>query len=130
MKRMKLTARNRDYAKEQIDRAPDGYVMTLEKEKKKRSLNQLRTAFMWVDEIKEFFEERGKSYTTNQIRMWLNDMFLTPDIKEIEGRMVEIPVSWADMDKDKFADFMNKIDRHCANDLGLLLTLPNMPEEL
>jgi len=129
MPTIKLTHLNRSYAKAQVDRAPDGFILTLEKDKNKRSLNQLRTAFMWVGEIKEFFEAQGKSYTTEQIRVWLNDLFLTPDVKEVEGRMIEIPVSWADMEKAKFATFMNAIDQYCANDLGLLLTIPHMPEE-
>jgi hypothetical protein len=129
MRKMTTTDTNRDFICDQIHKMPSGHEVILQKKSNNRTLAQLRTAFLWVSEIRMFFADAGKFYTTEEIRVWLNDLFLAPVVKEIEGRIVEIPVSWADIDKDRFAKFMDKVDRYCVTELGLYLTMPHAPED-
>ena len=129
MRKFTLTDTNRDFICDQIHKMPTGHEIILQKKSSNRTLAQLRTAFMWVNEIRMFFADAGKFYTTEEIRAWLNDLFLPMAVKEVEGRVVEVPISWADIEKVRFAKFMSEIDRYCVTELGLYLTMPNMPEE-
>ncbi len=122
---IKLTDHNRKYAMEQVKNAPSGHEIAIRKQSKAKTLPQLRLAFLWVSVIREFFiESEGKTYTTDQIRAWLNGLFLNPEITTVNGRQVEISPSWAKMKKDEFSEFMDKIDRYCIQELELYLPLP------
>ena len=129
MRKIILNQRNRNYALEQVRQAPDGFEITIKKYQPKKTNAQLRLAFKWVSEIQAFFADHGNAYTTDQVRAWLNDLFLQPKISEVNGKSIEIPVSWARMERKEFSEFMDKIDRHCVSEFGLYLTMPGQQDE-
>jgi hypothetical protein len=74
MKRMKLTARNREYAKEQIDRAPDGYVVEIKEPN--RNLEQNSKLHAMISDISKQVEWMGMSFKPEIWKRLLTASFL------------------------------------------------------
>lgn len=109
---------------------PDGlYELTIKK-RNKRSLQQNRYYFgVCVKMIRENLIERGNDVSLEDVHDWLRFKFNYIEIVNYEtGEVERLPKSTADLNKEEFGQYIEKIQHYAATSMDLVI--PNAGEQM
>ncbi len=98
------------------------WMITVEPFRKKRTLSQNALMHMWVGKVVEAAAEHT-GYGHDDMHQHFKEMFLTPQITEISGR---ISKRWTTtgLSTAEMAEYTDKIYAWASSELGLFLPLP------
>ena len=94
------------------------WAVTIEKRKDKRSLDQNALLHRWFDIIGNELGDDPRS-----VKQDFKQMF-APRVRRsshVTGGTKDDPMDTSDMDVTQFRDFMDRVDRFCASELGIVL---------
>jgi len=92
------------------------YVVEIEKEKSKRSLDQ--NAYLWGVVYKTIAESTG--HTEQEIHEYLKRVCLPPQTVKIMGKEIKLPASTSTLDKGAFGEYIERIRAEVAP-LGIVI---------
>lgn len=99
-----------------------GWVVTVDKEKVRRSRKQDGLYFKWLDKVVAAVRD-VTGYEKDEIHEYLKARFLDPKIISIAGKAVE-RFSLRDLDTKAMAEYTDRVYRWATSELGLILPLP------
>jgi hypothetical protein len=88
--------------------------------KKNRSLKQNRLYFKWM---KIIGDELG--YESEEVHAIMADKFLTDKFVEYGGKQIKQDKSTSRLNTKEFTDYLQRIDRFVAQQLGIVLPVPD-----
>ena len=132
------TLRHADTAKGYIDAALESgknYKVTIKQEKETRSLAQNRIMWKWYDIIRiHIAESGGELFTSEELHEWAKGKFLPTKVINVTGELVKVRRSTSNLrvsrtkdtpdDEVTMNEFLDMLDRHCADSLHLILPRP------
>jgi len=86
--------------------------------RKSRSLEQNATMHMWFDDI-----ARATGHTPLEVKSFFKAEYITPEVKEVMGKVVEIERGTSDLNVKEASEFMERISAH-AGEMGIALRHP------
>lgn len=126
--------KNKDFFIKYVSTLPDGeYILTLEKQKKKRSINQNRYYFGVVLPILlHHFRQIGFNniQTHEQVHEILKFKFLKESIVNDDGTFLERIKSTTELSTSEFMDYVAEIQQWAAEQFDLDIPDPNEILEL
>lgn len=101
-----------------LDTCPNGdWVLSMEKEKKQRSVSQNALMWLWFDVIaKEWSDATDVMYTKEQVK----DMF-TRKFLPMDTPMGVIGKSTSSLSVDEMTEFLNKVQAYATSEWGISL---------
>ncbi len=79
----------------------------------------------WIPAIQKWLEDaKGVFLTAEDISEWLKDEYLDAKLVEIDGRTKKLRKSISHLKVKEMAEYMDRVDRHCA-ERGLVLPAPD-----
>ncbi|MCK5604496.1 hypothetical protein KAR91_21580 [Candidatus Pacearchaeota archaeon] len=87
--------------------------------KKNRSLSQNKLYFLWLNTI-----GNDIGYTTDELHAIMADKFLPDEIVEYGGKQIKKDKSTSRLNTKEFTEYLEKIDRFAAAELGIVLPSP------
>lgn len=125
-----ISETQRETAKRAIDQAPDGFECVIQRVKSKRSLAANALYWKWIDCIRlHVMDTTGQAYSADAMHEFFKAKFLPTVTVEIMGEVQRGRLSTASLNTADMSEYMEKIDRYCADSLHLFLPSPNVPEE-
>lgn len=122
------TARAR--AVQAVKDAPADFECIVRKAKSKRSLQSNALYWKWIDCIRlHVMDTTGQAYSSDAMHEFFKAKFLPTVTVEIMGEVQRGRLSTASLNTAEMSEYMEKIDRYCADSLHLFLPSPNVPEE-
>ena len=98
------------------------WVITIEAEKKRRTLSQNNLMWMWIDTIcKMCGDERG--YTKDEMARIFKQKFLVPNVVTLNGEEF-IEYSTKKLSKKEMSEYMNHIEMFAAQEFGVFVPVP------
>ncbi len=98
------------------------WVVSIERETKKRTLNQNALYHGWIDEIAGY---TGHSH--DEIHEWCKAEFLSPRMVEVNGKQVAYRTTTG-LSTSEMAAYMEHLYAWVTSDLGIFLTVPEMTD--
>lgn len=105
-----------------ILKLPDGkaYDVTISLKRAKRSLNQNRMYWMWLNCISD--DTGGHK---DQIHTELKAMFMPKkEVSTIDGELIKVPKSTTELNTKEFTDYLTQVQVFAASELGIILPVP------
>lgn len=124
----KLELKQKSVFVSDISKFKDGdYVITIEKAKKKRSLEQNRYYHgVIVPLVKEWLIDAGWRVTTSQVHEYLKENFNIIEItNEVSGEILKTIGSTSEMTTSQMMDYFAKITQWAAEYLNVQIPAPN-----
>ena len=87
--------------------------------KKNRSLSQNKLYFMWMKVIGDSI-----GYTSEEMHAIMADKFLTTEFVEYGGDKIKRDKSTSKLNTKEFTEYLEKIDRWAASEMGIVLPSP------
>ena len=87
--------------------------------KKNRSLSQNKLYFMWMKVIGDSI-----GYTSEEMHAIMADKFLTTEFVEYGGNKIKRDKSTSRLNTKEFTEYLEKIDRWAAGEMGIVLPSP------
>ena len=104
---------------------PDGYEVSISPPRKKRTLQANALYWKWIDQIRlHVIDTTGQSYSADAMHEWFKSKFLPTEVVEVNGEPIRCRLSTAKLSTKEMSDYMDMIDKYCANNLHLLLIRP------
>jgi hypothetical protein len=88
--------------------------------KKNRSVLQNRLYRLRLAHL----EKEGPGYTADEWHIIFANMFLDPAIVNFKGKVYEVRQSTTKLNTEEFTNYLNKIDRWCVVEFGIILPSP------
>lgn len=105
------------------------YVVTVKPQKSKRSLDQNALLWKWLDIIRlHLADSTGDFFTGEQLNEYFKEKFLPQSFVEIDGTKVICRQSTTKLSVREMHDYLEMIDRYCADRLHLILPV-RMPDD-
>jgi len=100
------------------------YVVTIEKEKSKRSLDQ--NSYLWGVVYKTISDYNGD--TVNDLHAYFKRVCLPPEFKKVMGKEFKVPASTTELSKADFGNYIERIRAEVAP-MGIIIPEANNKEE-
>jgi hypothetical protein len=98
--------------------------------KSKRSIEQNRLMWMWIDLIRVHVgDSTGNFFSGEEVHAWLKEKFLPVRIVDISGTAVKCAATTTKLNTKEMADYLTTIERFCASEMGLFLPIPGMDDD-
>ena len=95
------------------------WLVSIQRERMRRSLNQNALYHKWIGIIAEHVGD-----THNRIHEWCKGEFLPPEFITVEGRSRECRKSTTELDTKEMSRFMDLVYTWATSELGLILPVP------
>lgn len=95
------------------------WIMELKLYKKNRSLAANRLYWLW---IKAIGDEIG--YESDELHAIMADKFLPDEVVEYGGKQIKKDKSTSRLNTKEFTEYLEKVDRFAASELGIVLPSP------
>ena len=99
------------------------WVLTIERETKRRTLSQNRLMWDWIDDVVDHVEEYT-GHDKHEIHDFLKRKFLGPKRVIVGDSVEDCTPSTKNLNTAKMTDYMNKIYAWATTELGLFLPVP------
>jgi len=98
------------------------YVVEIKQRATKRSLDQNALLWKWYDVIRQHVgDTTGEHYSAEQLHEWFKAKFLPSRVVSVAGESVRCRATTTKLTVAEMHDYMEMIDRYCADRLHLLL---------
>lgn len=98
------------------------WVVTVEKEKKKRTLNQNNLMWKWIDEVCQAIS--GVSGNSKAfLHKHFKEEFLTPEIEAVAGKE-HLIWSTTGLSRQEMSEYMGRIEIFAAQEFGVMVSIP------
>lgn len=104
------------------------WTVTIEPYRKRRTLSQLRTMWMWVDEVAEEIAP-VTGYTKEELHEVFKHNFLPATILQVEGLEPTERRTTTNLDTAAMSAYMEEIFRWATQTMGIKVTLPPVQTE-
>jgi len=111
-----------------IEKLKDGeYIVSVEKKKKKRSIDQNSYIHALFTLLKDSLNELGNSFTMEQVKEMMKYKFLLVDMyNEDTGVLIGSRIrGTSELTTTELNDFFEKIIAYAADEFGIILPYPN-----
>ena len=99
------------------------WVLTIERETKRRTLSQNRLMWDWIDDVVDHVEEYT-GHDKHEIHDFLKRKFLGPKRVIVGDSVEDCTPSTKKLNTAQMTDYMNKIYAWATTELGLFLPVP------
>lgn len=90
------------------------------------SLKQYKLLYQWYGEIQaHLYETTGESYSTDELDDHFKHKFLPGKLMRVGTDYYKPSVSKRDLNTKTMSEYLDKLDHHCADNLGLKLSHPD-----
>lgn len=121
-----FSERQREYAIEQIREMPidpsKPHVLTVEPQKKKRSLSQNALMWKWLNEVVAIVGD-ATGNDSDQLHWFFKQKFLKPEVVEVHGETA-FHYTTTKLTPSEMSEYMDKIYSFVTQELRIRLTLP------
>lgn len=93
--------------------------------KSTRSLAQNNTLWLWLDTIRiHIADTTGSVFSAEELHEWFKTKFLPARIVEVNGEAVPVRRTTTKLNTKEMAEYLDAIDRYCADSMHLWLPQP------
>lgn len=117
-----------DYLREQCRQLSDessGLEVTIKPYRKKRSLAQNRLYWWWLKFIADHVNDAtGNTFSDEDMHDWFREQFLGSRVIEVDATPVRARKSTTKLNTVQMTEYLEQVDRYCADRLDLVLPHP------
>ena len=105
------------------------YVVEIRQQATKRSLDQNALLWKWYDVIRQHVgDTTGQHYSAEELHEWFKAKFLASRFVCVAGESIRCRATTTKLSVAEMHDYMEMIDRYCADRLHLILPVREIPE--